>query len=140
MLWQTWLSGGVGGLLIEVVFTGLYSLLNGNIKLTCQTSLWMVLVYGTARCLFDYLCVTLHYNRFTMACIYTPLIYFQEFIWGLLFLKVLKKRLWDYGLSHWSPMGLINFRYLPAWFLLALFFDKINYFLHTLERLVFANL
>jgi len=139
MLWQAWLSGGVGGLLIEVVFTGLYSLLSGNLKLTCQTSLWMILVYGTARCLFDYIGMTLHYNRFIMGCIYTPLIYLQEFAWGFLFLKVLKKRLWDYGGSKITPMGLINFFYFPAWFVLALFFDKINYFLHSLEKLVFSS-
>lgn len=137
MIWQQWISGGLGGLLIEVIFTGLYSLFSGNVKLTCQTSLWMIFVYGTARCLFDYLGVTLHYNRFTMACIYTPLIYLQEFTWGYLFLKILKKRLWDYGLSHWSPMGLINLKYLPAWFTLALFFDKISFILKGLEALVF---
>jgi Putative ABC-transporter type IV len=137
VIWQQWISGGIGGLLIEVIFTGLYSSLSGNIKLTCQTSLWMILVYGTARCLFDYLDLTLHYNRFIMACMYTPLIYLQEFAWGYLFLKILKKRLWDYGLSHWTPLGLINLKYLPAWFTLALFFDKISSVLKGLEVLVF---
>jgi hypothetical protein len=125
MLLAQLFSYGVFGMMIEVFFTICRSLYKRNWRLTGETHGYALFMYGTAGIVFDTLHNLLHWHPILMGLVYTPLIYLQEFGWGWGLKKLTGRCPWDYGLSRWSPAGLINFRYLPFWFILACLFDPV---------------
>ncbi len=124
------LGYGVIGLLIEVFFTGVGSLLHKNWRATCQTYLWMMPIYGLAGIALEAIYHGLHHwPAVPLALVYTFVIYVTEFVSGLILKKLIGRCPWDYGLGNWTPWGLINFKYFPYWFALACCFNPISNFL-----------
>ena len=138
MWWQQFLLYGCLGLLIEVVFTGLWHLFSRQWKLTGYTYLWMAPVYGATALMLDVVSHAVPWPFYAKAFLYVPIIYGAEALSGatIIFITGLLQRFiggsqggvipWDYAKSRWSPMGLINFRYIPFWFILGLAFDPIS--------------
>lgn len=125
-MWQKLLlysAFGAIGLLIEVVFTGARSLIQKNWKATSVTYLWMWPIYSAAGAIMQALSQSLAWPFWAKAFIYMPVIYGVEALSGWILSKVIGSVPWHYGLSHWTPMGLINLKYAPYWFALALCFD-----------------
>lgn len=135
-LLHRFLAYGFMGLVIEVLFTGAASLLQKNWRATCQTYLWMLPIYGVAGLLLDGLTILLHLHWYWMAPIYTAVIYGLEFISGWLLRKLIGRCPWDYGLSHWTPMGLINLKYLPFWLLLSCAYQPISAWLEKVVHVL----
>lgn len=120
---------GCLGLLIEVFFTGFSSLLSGHKDAVAKTYLWMLPIYGLSALALEGLSEILPWPFYVKAFIYVVFIYFVEGISGWVLKKTTGRIPWDYGISHWTPMGLINLKYAPYWLLLAMAFDSITTFL-----------
>lgn len=121
------------GLLIEVWFTGFHSLIfNRDKSMKAATYLPMLVVYGVTALALEAVSEHLPWPFYFKAFIYVFIIYFAEALSGSILKKLTGKIPWDYGLSRWSPAGLINLKYAPFWFILALAFDPITTFLTKL--------
>lgn len=120
---------GCLGLLIEVFFTGINSLIRKHWHATGKTYLWMLLVYGITALVLEYVSEHLPWPFYIKAFVYVPIIYLAEGLSGWILKKITGRIPWDYGSSQWTPMGLISFKYAPFWLLLAMAFDPIAAFL-----------
>lgn len=141
MLQYKFISYGLLGLLIEVIFTGVYSLFQRHWKATGVTYLPMFFVYGVAGMALEALSESIAWPVPTKALIYVIVIYGTEALSGFLLMKStgwLQRKFggtgggvvpWEYAKSKFAPMGLVNFKYLPYWYGLALVFDPISSFL-----------
>ena len=137
LLFQKFIFLGCLGILIENLFTGLWSLAHRHWKLTTNSYLWMYPIYGLAGIMLDALRQALPWPFWLKALVYLPLIYGLEALSGLILVSgtTLLQRWfggagggvvpWEYKKSIWSPLGLINLSYAPFWFILALGFDWI---------------
>jgi hypothetical protein len=133
---------GCLGMLIEVFFTSIASLIQRHWKLTGVTYGYMLFIYGGAGLILEALRDALPWPFYLRALVYLPIIYGIEAISGYLlklFTGLLQKLFggtgggvipWEYSKSAFAPFGLVNFKYLPAWFLLALSFDPLSSWLH----------
>ncbi len=117
---------GCIGLLIEIGFTGLWSLFKKNWKLTGHTYLWMIFPYGFTAITLEALSLSLSWPFWLKAFLYVPVIYGVEALFGWALKMIIGSIPWDYTHSRWSPFGLINFRYALFWLALALVFDPIS--------------
>lgn len=138
---QKLLVYGCLGIIIEFFFTGVGSLISKNWKLTGNSYLWMIPVYGATAMALEGVSSALPWPFWLKAFIYVPIIYGTEALSGWT-IKVLTKKLqdrfgghggdvipWDYSKSKWTPMGLINLKYAPFWLALAMAFDPISLYL-----------
>lgn len=115
---------GCLGLIIEIFFTGIHSLVfNKDLAAKAQTYLWMIPIYGFTAIFLETLGKYLDFNPFINAAIYVPLIFFSEFISGLTIKKIIGRCPWDYGAAKFGIMGLIRLDYAPFWYVAALFLD-----------------
>lgn len=116
---------GMIGWSFECLFTGLDSFLHrGDPKLRCYSSIWMFPIYGLASFLQPLYRLIRRANLFVRGGIYSILIISAEFITGAL----LKKRgacPWDYHGAKFNVKGLIRLDYLPLWFFVGLFYEKL---------------
>ncbi|MCD7885240.1 MAG: putative ABC transporter permease [Lachnospiraceae bacterium] len=114
---------GMYGWCMEVLWTGLHSLLNRDPKLMGFSSLRMFPIYGMASLIAPFSHVLKKFNTITRGLIYMVCIFTVEFVSG----SWLKKRgrcPWDYSDSPWQVNGVIRLDYAPIWFLTGLFFEK----------------
>lgn len=123
---------GIIGQLIEVWFTGIKSLLRGDYSGASKTYLFVFPVYATGGTLIKIIHenVSLFTNPVLDAImlavfIYVPLFYGVELFYGLISLKFYKRVIWDYGVSKYTPLGILNFKYLFFWLSLALLMHPI---------------
>lgn len=123
------LAYGAIGILIECLFTGTASLLARNWRATCQSYLYMWPIYGLAGILFEWIHDSFHWHWLILAAIYTCLIYAIEFMSGWSLEKLVGRCPWHYGVGRYTPMGLINLKYVGYWFGLSCVFVPISRFL-----------
>lgn len=117
------LCGAVGWCL-EVLWTGLHSLRNGELTMMGKTSLLMFPIYGCASIIAP---LSRKIARLPVAlrgCLYTVGIFFTEFFSGTI-LRYFHMCPWDYSSSPFQYKGLIRLDYAPLWFLTGLLFEKI---------------
>lgn len=123
---------GCIGLLIEVFFTSIASLIKKNWKGTGVSYIWMLPIYGfTALCL-EGISESVPWPFYLKALLYVPVIYGMEALSGWTLKTTIGVIPWDYGKSHWTPMGLINLKYAPFWLILAMAFEPISVYLRKL--------
>lgn len=127
---------GCLGMLIEVFFTGINSLIRKHWDATSKTYLWMLPVYGFTALILEAVSEAITWPFYLKAFIYVPIIYGAEALSAWLLKSVIGRVPWDYGISHWTPMGFINLKYIPYWLLLAMAFDPITTFLTKLLHAV----
>lgn len=109
---------------MEIVWTGLHSLLTGDPKLVGNTSIWMFPIYGMAA-LFTPICSILKGKNFIIrGGIYAVCIFIAEFTTGAL-LRSFQLCPWDYSNAKYNIMGLIRLDYAPVWFIAGLIFEKL---------------
>ena len=137
---------GCLGLLIEVFFTGLWSLFQRHWKMTGSTYLPMFFVYGFTALVLEAVSGSLFWPFWCKAPVYVCIIYGAEALSGLSIMWItgrLEKYLgghgggvvpWTYAKSKWTLFGLVEPRYLPVWLALALAFDPISHFLTKILR------
>ena len=121
---QNFLLCGSIGWCMEILWTGLHSLLKGQLTMMGRTSLLMFPIYGCAAFIepvyrrISFFPVMIR-GIFYMACFFAA-----EYISGRI-LKHFHMCPWDYSLSPFQYKGVIRLDYAPLWFLAGLVFEKI---------------
>jgi uncharacterized membrane protein len=135
MWWHRALVYGAVGVLIEMLFTGIYSvIIDRNPRAIATSYLWMIPIYGLAGLILETLNRVL-YSVWLFAPAMVIFIYAYEFVWGWVLERLAGKKIWDYGRGKHTIMGYVNFRYLPFWLLLACFFGPMSRFLTKLVQI-----
>ena len=117
---------GALGWILEVLWTGLGSLMRGDISLGCYTSIWMFPIYGLV-VFFEPICDTIRrWNILLRGGVYTLCIFVVEYATGMLLKKITGVCPWDYSASKYHINGIIRLDYAPVWFGAGLFFEKIH--------------
>lgn len=114
---------GMYGWCLEVLWTGLHSLLQHDPKLTGISSLHMFPIYGMASLIAPLSRRLKKYTRLTRGLIYMLGIYAVEYASGT-WLKKRGRCPWDYSSSPFHVNGVIRLDYAPLWFLTGLFFER----------------
>jgi uncharacterized membrane protein len=115
------------GWVIEIFWTGLGSLLRGDLNLSGFTYLWMLPIYGSAVFL-----ESLHDQIRTMpwlarGMVWAAVILMIEYAAGWILQLVLGSCPWDYrGYTQYTLDGLIRLDYAPAWFVVGLIFERFH--------------
>lgn len=118
---------GLLGWTMEVFWTGLGSLLKGNLMLSSFTYLWMFPIYGLAVFLENVHDRIDSLPWYVRGGIWVVIILSLEYLTGWLLLSFLGKCPWDYSdVTPYHIHGLIRLDYIPAWFLAGLIFERIH--------------
>ncbi len=119
---------------MEILFTGMGSLLNASWRLAAHTYLWMFPIYGLAIFLEPF------HDRIRSApwpvrgFIWASLIIGIEYLFGWLLKIFLGFCPWDYsGASLFSLDGFVRLDYTPFWFLAGLIFEHIHDYLDRIS-------
>lgn len=123
------------GWCLEVFWTGLGSLLGGDIKLTSHTYIWMFFIYGLAVILEPIHERIRNWPVLLRGGVYAIVCFAIEFSTGLFLRIVLGVCPWDYSQSPLSVMGLIRLDFVAVWFCAGLLFEKVHDYLLSLEAL-----
>jgi len=125
---------GLLGWTMEVFWTGLGSLFNGNLMLSSFTYLWMFPIYGLAVFLERVHDQIDNLPWYVRGGIWVIIILSLEYLTGWLLLSFLGRCPWDYtDVTPYQIQGLIRLDYIPAWFLAGLIFERIH---RTLDKLM----
>ncbi len=127
--WVRFLIFALLGLVMEVLFTGISSLIShGNISMRGHSSPWMMLDYGLLGIVTPWLRNPLKAKKVPLplrAVVYMIGIFFVEYVSGILFHKVLGLRIWDYSNLPFNLHGQITLLYIPFWYALGLGLEKL---------------
>jgi uncharacterized membrane protein len=115
---------GAVGWCLEVIWTGIGSLLKGNFRLSSKTSIWMFFIYGSGAFLAPFVHMLLPIPLPLRGLIYVVVIYAVEFAAGYA-LKRFEMIPWDYSETRANVMGIIRLDYAPLWFGVGLLFEFV---------------
>ena len=107
---------------MEVLWTGLGSIVSRAPKLICRTSMWMFPIYGMAAFFKPISRRLMEKSALLRGGLYTLLIFTTEYTTGSI-LKKFHRCPWDYSGQPANVHGLINLCYAPLWFGAGLFFE-----------------
>jgi uncharacterized membrane protein len=124
---------GLAGFCMEVLWTGLFATLGGDIKMTGHTYIWMFPIYGLAVFLEPVHNRIRHLPLIFRGGVYMLLILLAEFITGMLLKLTIGVCPWDYSTKPLQIYGVITLAYAPAWFAVGLLFEKFHDFLLMIE-------
>lgn len=122
---------GVIGWSMEIVWTGIYSLVNGDLALEAYTSLWMFFIYGSAVLLEPLHDIIRNWNVILRGIIWVVIIWGIEYSTGKLLLGILDVYPWQY-FGEFAIEGIVRLDYAPAWFIAGLLFERMH---ATLDKL-----
>ncbi|MFA5524457.1 MAG: hypothetical protein WDA24_08865 [Tissierellales bacterium] len=121
---------GLLGMIMEIFWTGIHSLISGDLNLISQTSIWMFFIYGSAVFLEPIHDKIRRKNVIFRGITWTFLIFIIELLCGFLLNLLIGSCPWDYKDSTvYTLNGYIRFDYFPVWFVVGLVFEKIHAFL-----------
>ncbi len=123
---------GLIGLVLEVIYTGLASLMAGDWSMHGFTFLIMLPIYGLALFLEPVQDRLSLWPWWARGLVYLGLIWAGEYASGTFFRIVLGYCPWDYR-DALNIDGLITLRMAPEWFFLGLGLEKAHYFLDRLR-------
>lgn len=116
---------GLVGWGIEIVWTGIGSLINGDVTLWGFTNLWMFLIYGSAVFLEPLHDAISEWKWLFRGIIWVAIIWGIEYTSGLILLSALGKYPWIYT-GRFAYQNLIRLDYAPAWFVAGLLFERVH--------------
>lgn len=118
---------GALGWIVEILWTGLGSVLRRDPRLRAQTYLWMFPIYGGGALLLETLLpYAAAQHWFVRGLIWVVTIYVVEYATGWVLRRFVGRSPWDYTGSSFAIDGLIRLDYAPAWFVLSLLFERIH--------------
>lgn len=124
---------GMLGWSVEIVWTGLGSLLRRDPRLTARTYLWMFPIYGGGALLFEMIYAMIADRPWLLrGLIWAAAIFAVEYVTGSFIRRAVGRSPWDYSGVALAVNGLIRLDYAPAWFVLGLLFEQAYLFLLTL--------
>jgi uncharacterized membrane protein len=127
---------GLIGWCAEVFWTGLGSLMKGDVKLAAFTYIWMFPIYGMAVFLESVHDRLRELPIIIRGSIYTILIFAVEYITGMLLKFLIGVCPWDYSGNILSINGVIRLDFIPVWFFAGLIFERI----HDKMNIIFIQL
>ena len=123
---------GISGLMMEIIWTGLSSLMKRNFKLTATTSVWMFFIYGIAAFTGPICDALTRMPLIVRGGVYTICIFIVEYITGIC-LKKVKICPWDYSGCRFAVSGVIRLDFAPAWFTAGLIFERMHVILRSIK-------
>lgn len=126
---------GLLGVTLEIFFTGFISLLKNNMTLEGKSYIWMFFIYGLAVFLEPIHDKIRNRNIFLRGLIYMILIYLGELITGALIMCLIGKCPWSYVEGN-SINSIISIRFIPIWFALGLFLERVHDFLNNNIKII----
>ncbi len=115
---------GIIGWVMEILWTGVWSFINGDLKMISTTSILMFPIYGMAILLKPLYDVIFDLPIFLRGGIYAILIFATEYFCGLVLTKI-GVCPWNYNGARFNINGLIRLDYAPAWFAAGLIFEGL---------------
>lgn len=115
---------GLTGWYLEILWTGLGSLLKKDYKLSCNTSFWMFPIYGMGAVIAPFGRKIKRVPLVFRGTLYAIAIFVAEFSTGSI-LKHHNICPWDYSNSKYNYKGLIRLDFAPLWFIVGLLFEQI---------------
>ncbi|NLK36409.1 MAG: hypothetical protein GX301_13420 [Gracilibacteraceae bacterium] len=120
---------GLAGWIAETIFTGLGSLIKGDLTMHTRSYIWMFPIYGLM-----ILLEPVHDNiRNTPVVVrggvYTIIIFGIEFITGWILKELIGECPWNYSSLPYSIDGIITLSFIPVWFFGGLLFEKLHDYL-----------
>ena len=135
MIIKRFLLYGIVGWSIEIIWTGLFSLISGNFTLQAYTSLWMFFIYGCAIFLEPLHDIIRDWNVILRGIIWVVIIWGVEYTTGKILLGILDVYPWQY-FGKFAVEGIVKLDYAPAWFVAGLLFERMH---ATLDKMKFAK-
>ena len=121
---------GFTGWCLEILWTGLHSLVTGHFTMMGKTSLLMFPIYGLAALIRPAYYKLARFPVMVRGIIYSCGIFFVEFLSGSFFQKLHICPFRAFGICPWDyshvPLqykGVIRLDYAPLWFFTGLFFE-----------------
>ncbi|NLJ88488.1 MAG: hypothetical protein GX327_06895 [Epulopiscium sp.] len=125
---------GCIGWCMEIIWTGLKSLIKRDVRMMGKTSIWMFPIYGLTVFL-EPICSRIKQRHIVFrGGVYTICIFIVEYWTGSLLKKLLGICPWDYGKRRFSIKGLIRLDYAPAWFIAGLIFEWLYNMLNKFTK------
>ena len=118
------LTYGAIGLVLEVIWTGLGSLINRDFTLRSSTSIWMFFIYGMVVVLEPAFVYLTPFSLFIRGIVYMFAIFAGEYLLGIA-MKKADICPWDYSDAALSIQGVIRLDYAPVWFAAGLIFEAV---------------
>ncbi len=116
---------GIAGWGIEIIWTGLGSLIGGDLRLLGHSNLWMFLIYGSAIFLEPIHHAIARWHWIFRGLIWVLLIWVIEYASGLILYMVLGVHPWYYT-DRFAVNGIITLAYAPAWFVAGMVFERLH--------------
>lgn len=116
---------GLMGWCLEIFWTGIGSLLSGDMTMHAWTSMWMFLIYGLAILMEPIHNVIRHWPILIRGGIYAILILVVEFCTGSLLRLIIGACPWYYDKGI-TIAGITRLDYAPFWFIAGLLFEKLH--------------
>jgi len=132
MIGKRFLFYGLLGWTIEIIFTGMDSLIRGDLRLTGFTNLWMFFIYGMAVFLEPLHDFIAKWKWRLRGLFWMFLFWGIEYVSGFILVNVLGVYPWYYT-DAFAVDGLITLRFAPYWFAAGFLFEKIHRFLDNIE-------
>lgn len=127
MIWR-FLIYGLIGWGMEIVWTGLHSLLKNDFRMIGSTSIWMFPIYGMVIFLEPVYILIAGLPWVFRGGVYMICIFIAEYASGWSLQKSIGSCPWDYGTSKFSIKGLIRLDYAPVWFTVGILYERIYNF------------
>ena len=115
---------GIAGWILEIIWTGLGSLLAGDLTLRCKTYLWMLPIYGMAVFMEPVYHKIKTYSWVARGFVWMIVIFAIEYCSGLTLKTMVGVYAWNYSDTPLHIGGLIRLDYAPVWFAAGLLFEK----------------
>jgi len=127
---------GLLGWTMEILWTGIGSLVKGDLRLQGFSYLWMFPIYGLAVFLEPVHDRVRPFPWYFRGFIWISVIFSIEFLTGLMIKYTVGSVPWDYtGSSLYSFAGLIRLDYAPVWYVVGLLFERAHDFLKNRIRI-----
>jgi uncharacterized membrane protein len=121
---------GIAGWGIEIIWTGLGSLISGDLRLIGHSPMWMFFIYGLGVFLEPIHHAIIRLPWYVRGLIWTLIIWCIEYASGSLLYVILGVHPWYYT-DILSINGYITLAYAPAWFFAGIVYERLHL---TLDR------
>ncbi len=118
---------GALGWIVEILWTGMGSILRRDPRLTATTYLWVFPIYGGGGLLFERLYPVIAEQPWMLrGLIWMLAIFSIEYATGWLIREAVGQSPWNYTGAPLAVGELIRLDYAPAWFVLGLIFERVH--------------
>ncbi|MCL2616056.1 MAG: putative ABC transporter permease [Defluviitaleaceae bacterium] len=117
---------GAFGWTLEVIWTGLSSLIKGDYTMRASTSIWMFFIYGLFVFFEPAFAHLAGLPIVARGIVYMLAIFFGEYVTGRIMNKA-EICPWDYSHTRYHVQGVIRLDYAPAWFAAGLLFEAVYF-------------